>query len=109
MLAACRVHKNVELGEEVSNKIQSLGPESTGNFVLLSNIYSAAGKWEDAAHARIKQKNWGLKKSPGCSWIEVNGVVHAFISGDQQAPAFCRNKQEIGELLVEMKRVGLLL
>jgi hypothetical protein len=40
LLAGCRVHhKNIELGEEVLKKIQGIGPEGTGNFVLLSNIY----------------------------------------------------------------------
>ncbi|XAR50830.1 hypothetical protein NMG60_11005277 [Bertholletia excelsa] len=86
LLAACRLHKNIKLGEDVSNKIQSLGPESTGNFVLLSNIYSNAGRWDDAALVRIKQRNWGFKKSPGYSWVEVNGVVHAFVGGDRSHP-----------------------
>ena len=88
LLSACRIHKNIDLGEEVSKKIQCLGPESTGNFVLLSNIYSSAGRWDDAADIRITQKDWGLKKTPGCSWIEANGIVHAFLGGDQSHQQF---------------------
>ena len=45
LLAACRVHKNIDLGKQVAKIIQKLGPEGTGNFVLLSNIFSAAGRF----------------------------------------------------------------
>ncbi|KAA8524968.1 hypothetical protein F0562_011394 [Nyssa sinensis] len=106
LLSACRIHNNIELGEEVSNKIQNLGPEGTGNFVLLSNIYSAAGRWDDAAHVRIMQRDWGFKKSPGCSWVEINGVVHAFVGGDQSHPQSAQINQKLEELLVEMKKLG---
>lgn len=68
LLAACRIHNNVKLGEVLSKKIHGIGPEGTGNFVLLSNLYSAVGKWDDAAHVRIAQRDQGFKKSPGCSW-----------------------------------------
>ncbi|XP_062160599.1 pentatricopeptide repeat-containing protein At3g16610 isoform X2 [Alnus glutinosa] len=106
LLAGCRIHKNVELGEEVSKKIQGIGPEGTGNFVLLSNIYSAAGRWDDAADVRIMQRDKGFKKSPGCSWIEINGVIHAFVGGDRSHPQSAWINKKLGELLVEMKRLG---
>ncbi|KAI4980530.1 hypothetical protein ZWY2020_021015 [Hordeum vulgare] len=49
LLAAFRVHKNIDLGKQVVRVIQKLGPEGTGNFVLLSNIFSAAGRFDAAA------------------------------------------------------------
>ncbi|GAV84901.1 PPR domain-containing protein/PPR_2 domain-containing protein/DYW_deaminase domain-containing protein, partial [Cephalotus follicularis] len=106
LLAACRIHKNIELGEEVSKKIQRIGPYGTGNFVLLSNMYSAVGRWDDAAHIRIVQKDQGFKKIPGCSWIEVNGFVHAFVGGDRSHPKLSQINQKLDELLAEMKRLG---
>uniref|UniRef100_A0A2P2IS19 Pentatricopeptide repeat-containing protein At4g02750-like n=1 Tax=Rhizophora mucronata TaxID=61149 RepID=A0A2P2IS19_RHIMU len=106
MLAACRVHKNIELGEEISKKIQSLGPESTGNFVLLSNMYSTVGRWDDAAQVRIKQRNQGFLKSPGCSWIEISGVVHAFIGGDRSRTQSLQIKKKLDELLADIKSLG---
>ncbi|KAB1212133.1 hypothetical protein CJ030_MR5G004759 [Morella rubra] len=106
LLAACRIHKNIELGEEVSKKIQGIGAESTGNFVLLSNIYSAVGRWDDAEDVRITQKDRGFKKSPGCSWVEVNGVIHAFVGGDRSHPESSQINRKLDELLVEMKRLG---
>ncbi|XP_022852069.1 pentatricopeptide repeat-containing protein At3g16610-like [Olea europaea var. sylvestris] len=106
LLAACRIHKNVELAEEVSNRIQSLEPEGTGNFVLLFNLYTTAQRWNDAAHVRIKQKNLGFKKSPGCSWIEVNGIVHAFVGGDGSHPESGKINKKLEEFLAEMKELG---
>ncbi|XP_050210009.1 pentatricopeptide repeat-containing protein At3g16610 [Mercurialis annua] len=106
LLSACKVHNNIKLGEEVSKKIQKLGHESTGNFVLLSNMYSTVGRWHEAAEVRITQKDQGFMKSPGCSWIEIGGVVHAFIGGDTSHPQSPRIKQKLTELLVEMKKLG---
>lgn len=106
LLSACKVYKNIELVEEVSNKIASLGPESPGNFVLLSNIYSSMGRWDDAAQIRVMQKGLGFKKSPGSSWIEVNGSVHAFVGGDQSHPQSAKINEKLLQLLSEMKELG---
>ncbi|XP_061364097.1 pentatricopeptide repeat-containing protein At3g16610 [Gastrolobium bilobum] len=106
LLAACRTHKNIEMGEEVSKKIQLLGPEGTGNFVLMSNIYSSVGRWDDAAHIRSIQRNQGYKKSPGCSWVEISGVIHGFIGGDQSHPQSASINKKLQELLLQMKKLG---
>lgn len=106
LLAACRIHKNIEIGEEVSKKIQLMGPEGTGNFVLMSNIYSSVGRWNDAAYIRSIQKNQGYKKSPGCSWVEISGVIHGFIGGDQSHPQSASINNKLQELLVQMKTLG---
>ncbi|KAJ4976979.1 hypothetical protein NE237_002085 [Protea cynaroides] len=106
LLGACRIHENIELGEEVSENIQKLGPEGTGNFVLLSNIYSAAGRWDDAEHVRVMQRDLGFVKSPGCSWVEVHGIIHAFVGGDQSHPQSSKIYNKLEELLVEMKKLG---
>ncbi|KAF6174583.1 hypothetical protein GIB67_006235 [Kingdonia uniflora] len=106
LLGACRIHKNLKLGEEVSKKIQMLGPEGSGNFVLLSNMYSAAGRWNEAANVRVVQMEKGFKKSPGCSWIEICGSIHAFIGGDQSHPQSQLIYEKLEGYLVEMKKLG---
>jgi hypothetical protein len=106
LLGACRVHKNIDLGKQVAKMIQKLGPEGTGNFVLLSNIFSAAGRFDEAAEVRILQKEKGFKKSPGCSWIEINGSLHAFIGGDRSHPQSPQIYQELDSILVDINKLG---
>ena len=106
LLAAPRVHKNIDLGKQVAKIIQKLGPEGTGNFVLLSNIFSAAGRFDEAAEVRIIQKEKGFNKSPGCSWIEINGSLHAFIGGDRSHPRSPEIYQELDNILVDINKLG---
>eukprot|EP01018_Ginkgo_biloba_P030422 Gb_19924 [translate_table: standard] len=83
LLGACRIHCNLKLGEVVAGHLFEIEPENTGNYVLLSNIYAKAGKWDGVAKVRTMMKDRGLKKTPGCSWIEVKNKVHAFFGGDR--------------------------
>ena len=106
LLGACRVHKDIEIGEEVSRMIQKIGPEGTGNFVLLSNLYSAAGRHDEAAQVRIVQKEKGFKKSPGSSWVEIGGIVHAFFGGDQSHPQSSSIYEKLKDLFVEIRKLG---
>lgn len=106
LLAACRVHKNVELAEKVAEKIFDVDPENIGAYVLLSNIYSAAKKWKEAAVLRISMRDKGMKKKPACSWIEVKNKVHAFVSGDESHPYYDEIFKALEALLEQMEREG---
>eukprot|EP01018_Ginkgo_biloba_P030400 Gb_19693 [translate_table: standard] len=86
LLGACRVYCSTKLGELVAEHLLELEPENDGNYVLLSNIYAAAGRWDDVAKMRKLMKDKGLKKTPGCSWIELNNRLHAFLAGDTSHP-----------------------
>eukprot|EP01018_Ginkgo_biloba_P011243 Gb_34299 [translate_table: standard] len=86
LLGACRIHCNVELGEQVAEHLFDLEPKDAGNYVLLSNIYAAAGRWDDVAKVRSTMKDRRLKKTPGYSLIEVNNKVHSFLVGDRSHP-----------------------
>ncbi|KAF7154822.1 hypothetical protein RHSIM_Rhsim01G0153200 [Rhododendron simsii] len=45
LLSACRVHKDIELAERAATALFELEPQNALPYVLLSNIYSAAGGW----------------------------------------------------------------
>ncbi|KAI4344911.1 hypothetical protein L6164_012092 [Bauhinia variegata] len=83
LLAGCNVHGDTEIGKRVANKILETEPGNAGTYLLLSNMYASAGKWKEAAKVRMKMKDKGLKKQPGCSWIEVGNKVNVFVVGDK--------------------------
>jgi hypothetical protein len=47
LLVACKVHNNVELGESVAKHTFELDSDNAAPYVLLSNMYAAAGRWDD--------------------------------------------------------------
>ncbi|OVA08844.1 Pentatricopeptide repeat [Macleaya cordata] len=109
LLSACRVHKNIELAEKVAEKIFKIDPENMGAYILMSNIYSSAGRWKDAANMRVAMKGRGMKKKPACSWIEVKNKVHAFMAGDKSHPYYDRINEALKVLLDQMEREGYVL
>ncbi|CAN4126415.1 unnamed protein product [Withania somnifera] len=72
LLGACKLHCDIEVGEEISKRLFELEPQNTGNYVLLSDIYAAANRWLDVALLRQKMSEKGLRKIPGCSWVWNN-------------------------------------
>ncbi|KAK9265428.1 hypothetical protein L1049_003553 [Liquidambar formosana] len=86
MLAACRSHRNLEIAEVAARKLFVLEPDNSGNYVLLSNMYAEVGMWEEVKNLRAILKCQGMKKSPGGSWIEINGKAHLFLGGDTSHP-----------------------
>ncbi|KAD3067629.1 hypothetical protein R6Q59_018331 [Mikania micrantha] len=86
LLGACWIHQNVELGEIAAHHLIDLEPDVASHYVLLSNIYSSAGLWEKATEVRKNMIRNGVKKEPGCSWIEFDDEVHKFVSGDFSHP-----------------------
>ncbi|XXG74529.1 hypothetical protein AAC387_Pa07g3228 [Persea americana] len=106
LMAACRTHNNVKVGERVGKRLISLEPHDGGRYVLLSNVYAGASRWEDALEMRRVMEEKGAKKERGCSFIECNGVVHEFSVGDKSHPQ-CRGIYEkLSEMERELKKVG---
>ncbi|XP_038996096.1 pentatricopeptide repeat-containing protein At3g62890-like [Hibiscus syriacus] len=86
LLAACRKSKNLEIAEMAAEKLFVLEPENSCNYILLSNLYAEAGMWKEVDKLRARLKCQGVKKNPGCSWIEINGKAHLFLGGDISHP-----------------------
>ncbi|XP_057967515.1 pentatricopeptide repeat-containing protein At4g21065-like [Malania oleifera] len=99
VLNSCKIHGNVELGELALERLMVLEPDDAGNYVILSNIYAQAGRWDGVAKLRKLMTDMGLKKCIACSWIEVKNKVHAFLSGDMSHPMS-------DEIYAELERVG---
>ncbi|XP_021730933.1 pentatricopeptide repeat-containing protein At3g57430, chloroplastic-like [Chenopodium quinoa] len=106
LLGACQVHKNVELGEVAARSLIQLEPHIDSHYVLLSNIYSSAGLWEKATEVRKNMKQMGVKKQPGCSWIEFGDKVHKFLAGDALHPQSEQLHGFIEDLSERIKKEG---
>ncbi|RHN58504.1 putative tetratricopeptide-like helical domain, DYW domain-containing protein [Medicago truncatula] len=100
LLGACRVHKNVQLAEMAANEILELEPENGAVYVLLCNIYAACKKWKNLHNVRKMMMERGIKKIPGCSLMEMNGIVYEFVAGDKSHP----QSKEIYAKLENMKQ-----
>ncbi|XP_031256596.1 pentatricopeptide repeat-containing protein At1g74630 [Pistacia vera] len=83
LLGACSIHGNVELAEQVKERLYELDPNNSGDHVLLSNIYAVAGKWKDVVSVRRRMTDQRLKKTPGWSMIEVEKIMYSFVAGEK--------------------------
>ncbi|XP_022928697.1 pentatricopeptide repeat-containing protein At2g03880, mitochondrial isoform X1 [Cucurbita moschata] len=106
LLSACRVHGNLELGERAGKNLIKLEPLNSLPYVLLSNMFSVAGRWEDATHIRNSMKRMGINKEPGYSWIEMKSQVHSFISEDRSHPLAAEIYSKIDEMMILIKEAG---
>ncbi|TVU03482.1 hypothetical protein EJB05_50986, partial [Eragrostis curvula] len=86
LLSSCIVHKNVSLGRFSAEKVLEIEPNDETTYVLLSNMYAAAGSLNEVALLRKSMRNIGVKKEPGLSWVEIKGEVHAFSVGSADHP-----------------------
>lgn len=86
LLGACRIHKKIELAEKAAEALLEMESDNPGHYVLLSNIYANAGRWEEMAQVRHLMTQRKLKKLPGWTWIEVEEKVHRFGAGDRSHP-----------------------
>lgn len=82
LLGGCHVHGNVDVGERVAKRLLTLEPERSGYYVLLANIYAAAGRFDDAERVRGFMKERNVGKVPGWSLIEGDRGSH-FLSRNE--------------------------
>ncbi|KAK1627588.1 hypothetical protein QYE76_001903 [Lolium multiflorum] len=106
LLSACRVHKNIEIGELAAKCLLELEPHDSASYVLLSNAYAVTGKWAYRDQIRKVMKERGVRKEPGRSWIEVKNLVHAFFVGDRLHPLADQIYKYLAELNDRLEKIG---
>ncbi|EPS68553.1 hypothetical protein M569_06214, partial [Genlisea aurea] len=73
LLNASRLHGRLDVGEFAALKLLEVEPENSGNYVLLSNMYACAGRWEEVGGVREAMKARGMVKVRGWSCVEMGG------------------------------------
>ncbi|XP_058095211.1 pentatricopeptide repeat-containing protein At4g18840 [Magnolia sinica] len=106
LLAACRSHGNIELAEHVAGQLLELNPQDNACYVQLSNIYESAGRWDDVREVREKMRKEGVRKEPGCSMIDVDGIVHEFSAGDRSHPQADEIYRKVDEMKTRIRSIG---
>ncbi|GLT38218.1 hypothetical protein SLA2020_124820 [Shorea laevis] len=73
LLNACRMHGDVELGNETGQSLAKRSLDRDGVHVLLPNMYASVNQWEGVVKVREEMEDKKVRKVPGCSLIEVDG------------------------------------
>ncbi|XP_042498563.1 pentatricopeptide repeat-containing protein At5g04780, mitochondrial-like [Macadamia integrifolia] len=82
LLGACRIHKNLEIGEIAAHRLFDVEPKNPSNYIALCSIYDSVGRMDGVLRIRSRMRELGLVKTPGCSWITIKSKVHRFYQGD---------------------------
>ncbi|XP_020088506.1 putative pentatricopeptide repeat-containing protein At3g13770, mitochondrial [Ananas comosus] len=106
LLGACRVHINIPAGEFVAKRLLDIEPENAGNYVILSNIYASASRWQDVVDVRKLMMEKAVIKEPGRSWINLDKVIHTFYSSDRFHPKKGEIEAKIKEIYAKIKEAG---
>nr|UPT49198.1 pentatricopeptide repeat protein AaPPR1192 [Agave angustifolia]UPT49541.1 pentatricopeptide repeat protein AaPPR797 [Agave angustifolia] len=96
LLGACKIHRNIELSRRVAEKLFEMDPQNSGHYVLLSNIYASFKMWDEVAEVRKLMRFRGVRKMPGCSWMQIKNKMHSFVTDDKQ-------HEEIEEINASLK------
>ncbi|XP_042482746.1 pentatricopeptide repeat-containing protein At4g33170 isoform X2 [Macadamia integrifolia] len=106
LLGACRVQGDAETGKQVASRLLALEPLDSSAYVLLSNIYAAANRWDDVSDARKTMKSRNVKKDPGYSWIDVKNKLHLFVVDDRSHPQADTIYEKLDDLIRMIREEG---
>ncbi|CAN6910498.1 unnamed protein product [Brassica oleracea var. botrytis] len=69
MLSSCMSQEEYEMGIRMAGLAVGSDPGNDGYYIMLANMYSAAGNWEEAERAREMMKESGVGKKAGHSVV----------------------------------------
>lgn len=83
LLSACRTHKRLDLATMAAQRVSEFNNQQdvAAGLVVMSNAYVSAGQIDNAAAVRSSMRLRGIRKDPGCSWIEVKDTPYVFYAG----------------------------
>ncbi|XP_011622362.2 LOW QUALITY PROTEIN: pentatricopeptide repeat-containing protein At3g22690-like [Amborella trichopoda] len=93
LLGACRIHGNTELAESVIKRFELEEIECEGIYLLISNVYAAASKWNEVGSVRKLMRVRGFrKKEAGHSLILRQNESKAMDEGKLVYSPHCVSK-----------------
>lgn len=106
LLAACRIHGNMDLGEKAAKRLLETKPSDDSAYVLYSNVCAASGKWQDVQNVRVEMESNSVKKQPACSWVKLKTEVSTFGIGDRSHPKSEQIYVKLAELRKKINEAG---
>lgn len=106
LLSACRLHRNVKLAEISAQKVFEMKPTDVSSYICLSNVYASEKRWDDVNRIRTLIRRKGLIKSPGCSFIVLDKIIHRFLVGDKSHQQTADIYAKLEDLNLELKEAG---
>ncbi|KAI3701679.1 hypothetical protein L6452_26930 [Arctium lappa] len=82
LLSSCRVYSNVSLARRAAEELFRLNPRNSAPYVLLANMYSSLGRWDDVRDIRELMIEKQAVKDPGYSWFERKDGIQEFNDDD---------------------------
>lgn len=82
IIGACKIHGNTEIGEWAAEKLLEMKPQDSGYYVLIANMYAAAGCWGKVAQVRTFMRDLGVRKDFGCAWVDIGTGFVPFLVED---------------------------
>lgn len=69
LLSASRFDGSLETGVDAGGRVLEARPWDGGMYILLSNVYAARERWEEAERVRALMRARGIKNETGCSGL----------------------------------------
>ncbi|KAF3441753.1 hypothetical protein FNV43_RR15668 [Rhamnella rubrinervis] len=86
LLDSCRIRLNTTMGKRVAKRILAMEPNDPSTYILVSNLYSASGRWHCSDMVREDMREKGFRKHPGQSWIVHENKIWSFYARDKSHP-----------------------
>lgn len=97
ILNSSRIHNNQELAKRAAQKLFDMGHDEATPYVIMSQMYSKEGKWEEAAKLKKMMRERGIRKEPGYSWVEIKNQVYTFSANNEISADIRDTLQKLSE------------
>ncbi|KAK9931262.1 hypothetical protein M0R45_018546 [Rubus argutus] len=106
LLTCAAYHRSPGLARSMANRLLDIDPQDDSAYVIVANVLSSAGRWDEVAEVRKMMKDRRVKKEGGRSWIEVRGKVHVFLAGDRRHQRIDEIYAKLAELMEGIEKLG---
>ncbi|CAN6439318.1 unnamed protein product [Victoria cruziana] len=99
-------HQNLRLGRLASEHLLGMQPQDPATYVLVSNLYSASGRWDCSDKVKEEMRKKGMRKHPARSWTIIQNKIHSFYARDRTHLQAKDIYSGLDILILECRKVG---